>query len=322
MSGRLLLKGAPCGARPDQRRRLRRPPSDGRGGRLPLRRRRHACAEAPGARRGRRLGNRPRPPPHRGRAERAARRLGQSQRRLRDRRAARDEARRRDDRDHRPRARHGRHRAAAGRDPDLSADRHDHRHGGEARCECRRDHAHPGPRLLDVLVGERRERPLLLVLRCLRRDSPPTPSASPSASPTRARRTAATSARTSRSTGCIRARWTSNSAAAASTRSASLPRTRGRCTRASSSASPARAGSSSRSPTAGPTRSGRFTIVLPGSARGKTVRFWENQRQFFTRSVARPAGPVDLSTWPSGARHRSPRRPRVTDAAALTDAST
>jgi hypothetical protein len=48
-----------------------------------------------------------------------------------------------------------------------------------------------------------------------------------------------------------------------------------------------------------PDASGRFTIVLPGSARGKTVRFWENQRQFFTRSVARPAGPVDLTTWPT-----------------------
>jgi alcohol dehydrogenase (cytochrome c) len=47
-----------------------------------------------------------------------------------------------------------------------------------------------------------------------------------------------------------------------------------------------------------PDASGRFTIVLPASARGKTVRFWENQRQFFTRSVASPAGPVDLSTWP------------------------
>jgi PQQ-dependent dehydrogenase (methanol/ethanol family) len=44
---------------------------------------------------------------------------------------------------------------------------------------------------------------------------------------------------------------------------------------------------------------GRFTIVLPRSAGGQTVRFWESQRQFFTRSEARPGGPVDLSSWPT-----------------------
>jgi len=48
-----------------------------------------------------------------------------------------------------------------------------------------------------------------------------------------------------------------------------------------------------------PDAKGRFTIVLPRSARGKVVRFWENQRQFFTRSAATPGGPVDLSTWPT-----------------------
>ena len=48
-----------------------------------------------------------------------------------------------------------------------------------------------------------------------------------------------------------------------------------------------------------PDAKGRFTIVLPASARGKSVRFWENQRQFFTRSAARPGGAVDLSTWPT-----------------------
>jgi len=55
-----------------------------------------------------------------------------------------------------------------------------------------------------------------------------------------------------------------------------------------------------------PDARGRFTIVLPPSARGKTIRFWENQRQFFTRVAARPGGPVDLSTWPTQLGKASP----------------
>ncbi|HET7449716.1 MAG TPA: PQQ-binding-like beta-propeller repeat protein [Gaiellaceae bacterium] len=55
-----------------------------------------------------------------------------------------------------------------------------------------------------------------------------------------------------------------------------------------------------------PDAKGRFTIVLPSSARGKTVRFWENQRQFFTRGRAAPGGPVDLSTWPTQLGNASP----------------
>jgi hypothetical protein len=47
-----------------------------------------------------------------------------------------------------------------------------------------------------------------------------------------------------------------------------------------------------------PDAKGNFRIVLPASARGKTVRFWENPRQFFTRSPAAPGGAVDLGTWP------------------------
>ena len=48
-----------------------------------------------------------------------------------------------------------------------------------------------------------------------------------------------------------------------------------------------------------PDAKGNFRLVLPASARGKTVRFWENPRQFFTRTPARPGGDVDLSTWPT-----------------------
>ena len=43
---------------------------------------------------------------------------------------------------------------------------------------------------------------------------------------------------------------------------------------------------------------GVFSMVLPGSARGKTISLWENQRQFYSRLAGRPGGPVDLGSWP------------------------
>ena len=39
---------------------------------------------------------------------------------------------------------------------------------------------------------------------------------------------------------------------------------------------------------------------LPASVQGKTIGFWENQRQFFSRFAAKPGGPVDLASWPAG----------------------
>src|SRR5581483_7362 len=48
-----------------------------------------------------------------------------------------------------------------------------------------------------------------------------------------------------------------------------------------------------------PTAGGAFSMRLPASARGKTVRLWENQRQFFSTFVARPGGAVDLDSWPT-----------------------
>jgi outer membrane protein assembly factor BamB len=48
-----------------------------------------------------------------------------------------------------------------------------------------------------------------------------------------------------------------------------------------------------------PTRAGAFSITLPGSVRGKTVTFWQNQRQAFSRFPARPGGRMDLSSWPA-----------------------
>jgi hypothetical protein len=40
-------------------------------------------------------------------------------------------------------------------------------------------------------------------------------------------------------------------------------------------------------------------VTLPASARGKTLTFWENQRQSFSRFVASPGGRIDLASWPA-----------------------
>ncbi len=48
-----------------------------------------------------------------------------------------------------------------------------------------------------------------------------------------------------------------------------------------------------------PDARGRFAMVLPASARGKTLHFWQNRRQSFSRVPASPGGPVDLGTWPA-----------------------
>jgi hypothetical protein len=47
-----------------------------------------------------------------------------------------------------------------------------------------------------------------------------------------------------------------------------------------------------------PDKSGNFSMVLPASTRGKTIRFWENDRVFFSPSAQVPGGPVDLRSWP------------------------
>jgi PQQ-dependent dehydrogenase (methanol/ethanol family) len=48
-----------------------------------------------------------------------------------------------------------------------------------------------------------------------------------------------------------------------------------------------------------PDAHGRFTLVLPGSARGKPLRVWENYSTFFQTHNAVPGGPIDLSAWPT-----------------------
>jgi hypothetical protein len=43
---------------------------------------------------------------------------------------------------------------------------------------------------------------------------------------------------------------------------------------------------------------GRFTLVLPGSVKGSTLRFWQSDFQSFTTGAV-PGGPVVLATWPT-----------------------
>jgi len=48
-----------------------------------------------------------------------------------------------------------------------------------------------------------------------------------------------------------------------------------------------------------PDSSGRFRLVLPASARGLTVKFWEDNRQFFSSTAAVAGGAVNLANYPS-----------------------
>ncbi len=56
-----------------------------------------------------------------------------------------------------------------------------------------------------------------------------------------------------------------------------------------------------------PDRSGRFTLVLPASVRGRTLRLWASPFQTFSATEARPGGPVAPSIWPRGLSPRIPR---------------
>jgi hypothetical protein len=47
-----------------------------------------------------------------------------------------------------------------------------------------------------------------------------------------------------------------------------------------------------------PDAQGRFTLVLPGSVKGSTLRFWQSDFQAFTAGAV-PGGPVVLATWPT-----------------------
>jgi hypothetical protein len=56
-----------------------------------------------------------------------------------------------------------------------------------------------------------------------------------------------------------------------------------------------------------PDAKGRFELVLPSSARGLTVEFWQTDRQFFSTAVAAPGGPVAASVYPSSLPSDAPR---------------
>jgi hypothetical protein len=56
-----------------------------------------------------------------------------------------------------------------------------------------------------------------------------------------------------------------------------------------------------------PDKDGSFQIVLPSSARGVTVKLYEQQRQFFSTSVAAPGGDVDLTVYPSAPAPEAPQ---------------
>ena len=47
-----------------------------------------------------------------------------------------------------------------------------------------------------------------------------------------------------------------------------------------------------------PDAQGRFSFVLPASARGVPLRFWENQHQFISRVAAVPGSRMILASWP------------------------
>ncbi len=57
-----------------------------------------------------------------------------------------------------------------------------------------------------------------------------------------------------------------------------------------------------------PGADGRFTLVLPSTAAGQTVQFWEADRQFFSTSPAKPTGSlVDLTVYPKSLSASAPQ---------------
>ncbi len=56
-----------------------------------------------------------------------------------------------------------------------------------------------------------------------------------------------------------------------------------------------------------PTASGRFELVLPASAAGQTVAFWQAARQFYSVSPETPGGSVDLAVYPTSLPASAPQ---------------
>jgi PQQ-dependent dehydrogenase (methanol/ethanol family) len=56
-----------------------------------------------------------------------------------------------------------------------------------------------------------------------------------------------------------------------------------------------------------PDANGNFQLVLPSSAKGLTVKLYEEQRQFFSTATATPGGAVDLSVYPHAPATTAPQ---------------
>ena len=56
-----------------------------------------------------------------------------------------------------------------------------------------------------------------------------------------------------------------------------------------------------------PDADGRFSLVLPASARGDVARFWESERQFFSASRAKPGGQVSSAVYPHSLAQDTPQ---------------
>lgn len=55
-----------------------------------------------------------------------------------------------------------------------------------------------------------------------------------------------------------------------------------------------------------PAADGTFSMLLPSSVKGRTLKFFESQQQIFSRSRATPGGPIDLNYWPQTVASNAP----------------
>ena len=188
--------------------------------------------------------------------------------------------------------------AAARPASDLPAHGHDHRRGREARAGRRRDHAHAGPRLLDAFVRIGSERPLHVVLLGVGRDE----------------RRSGASQRRRRVGGVSYGGVLGTNVPFKRLRSAVMNIQLGAGTNYTIQTPSTYVGAVYTGLVVGVTAGGKvvkplaarwpdahgtFSITLPASVRGKTLHFWENARQFFSRFAARPGGAIDLTSWPT-----------------------
>jgi hypothetical protein len=56
-----------------------------------------------------------------------------------------------------------------------------------------------------------------------------------------------------------------------------------------------------------PDKDGNFSLLLPGSARGQTVNFWESYRQFFSTAGEKPGAAVAPAVYPKSIPSDAPQ---------------